>query len=260
MQVPDGTHEGVSLIQGLTMRAISPISRAVVGVGKLVSAAGERLALRRQLVEENRSLRAQIDRLREEAQVRRGLEQEVARLSAAVDYARQSPAPLRIADIVYVDHTSWLKTLMIHAGEEKTTRNQPVVSPDGLVGRIIVTSGPYAKVQLVTDRSASVGAMIVRTRRQGVVRGDGDGALQLDFIPLQVDVRPGDQVVTAGIDGVYPRQIPIGTVTEVEQGNELFHRIRLVPAVDFGVLSQVYVLDREPLSEELTEAVPDAGS
>ena len=94
-----------------------------------------------------------------------------------------------------------------------------MLSPDGLVGRVFTVAGPYAKVQLITDRAAGVGGMILRTRRQGVVRGGGRGSgLELDYVPLQADVRPGDRVLTAGIDGVYPRGIPIGTVVSVEPG------------------------------------------
>jgi len=136
--------------------------------------------------------------------------------------------------------------------------NQPVVSGDGLVGRVVVAAGPYAKVQLIADRSASVGGMIERTRRQGVVRGAGRGSLELDFVPLQADVRVGDMVVTAGIDGIYPRGIPVGQVVEVEPGGELFHKIRMAPTVDFGVLEVVYLLDREPVPAEVKEAIPDA--
>jgi rod shape-determining protein MreC len=124
----------------------------------------------------------------------------------------------------------------------------------------MTVAGPYAKVQLVTDRNASVGAMILRTRRQGVVRGGvgGSSGLELDYVPLQADVRPGDRVLTAGIDGVYPRGIPIGTVLAVKQGGQLFHRIQLAPAVDFGTLDQVYLLEYEPAPKQLREAAPGA--
>ncbi len=133
-----------------------------------------------------------------------------------------------------------------------------VVSPVGLVGRLVLVAPPYAKVQLITDRSASVGAMIERTRRQGVVRGTQSGALELDFVPLQSDVRVGDRVRTAGIDGIYARGIPVGTVVSVEPGSELFHRIQLRPAVDFGRLDQVFVVERETVPEEIKEAALDA--
>ena len=100
--------------------------------------------------------------------------------------------------------------------------------------------------------------MILRTRRQGVVRGGGrgSGGLELDYVPLQADVRPGDRVLTAGIDGVYPRGIPVGIVVSVEQGGQLFHRIQLAPAVDFGSLDQVYLLDYEAVPQKVKEGRP----
>jgi rod shape-determining protein MreC len=124
---------------------------------------------------------------------------------------------------------------------------------------VVTVAGPYAKVQLITDRAASVGGMILRTRRQGVVRGAGSrgsGGLELDYVPLQAAVRQGDRVLTAGIDGVYPRGIPVGTVVSVEQGGQLFHRIQLAPAVDFGSLDQVYLLDYQSVPPDVKEAHP----
>ena len=75
---------------------------------------------------------------------------------------------------------------------------------------------------------------------------------------MQADVRPGDQVVTAGIDGLYPRGIPLGVVAEVQEGGQLFHRIVVAPAVDFGRLDQVYLLDYLAVPGELREAAPSA--
>ena len=105
-------------------------------------------------------------------------------------------------------------------------------------------------MQLITDRAAAVGAMIKRTRRQGVVRS-GPNGLELDFLPQQADVRAGDRVLTSGIDGIYPRGLPIGVVTAVERGEELFYDLHLEPAVDFGVLDQVYLLAPQPIPAEM---------
>ncbi|HEY9423081.1 MAG TPA: rod shape-determining protein MreC, partial [Thermoanaerobaculia bacterium] len=79
-----------------------------------------------------------------------------------------------------------------------------------------------------------------------------------DYVPLQADVRPGDRVLTAGIDGIYPRGIPIGTVVAVERGGQLFHRIQLAPAVDFGSLDQVYLLDYDAVPPGVRETRPGA--
>ena len=157
--------------------------------------------------------------------------------------------------MVYVDQASWLRTLVLFTGAAEPRHNQPVVTARGLVGRVVVPAEPYAKVLLITDREASVSAMIQRTRRRGIIRGGGEEFLLLDNIPLQEDVRPGDPVVTAGIDGVFPRGVPIGVVTDVEPGPELFHSIRVRPHIDFALLDQVYVLTEEVVPSEIKEAL-----
>jgi rod shape-determining protein MreC len=148
--------------------------------------------------------------------------------------------------------------LVVDAGGYSPRENQPVVSPLGLVGRVVVAAGRYGKVQLVTDRAAAVGAMLERTRRQGVVRGDGQGGLEMDYVPAQADVAVGDRVVTAGIDGVFPRGVPVGRVTRVEPGSELFHRILLAPAVDLAELDQTYLVDRQGVPDAMKEERPIA--
>ena len=75
------------------------------------------------------------------------------RLGDAVRYPTPPAGRIRAVDIVYVDHASWLRTLILYTGDEPARRNQPVLSPAGLVGRVVAVSGPYAKVQLITDRA-----------------------------------------------------------------------------------------------------------
>lgn len=251
---------GESRLETVGLRVLGPVARAIAGMPRSVSEAGEGMKLRGQLIEENRELRKEVEELRLKLLRLTDVEGEMRRLGSAVRYPAPPAGHIRAVDIVYVDHASWLRTLVLYTGAEPARENQPVLSPDGLVGRVVTVSGPYAKAQLVTDRAASVGGMILRTRRQGVVRGGGrgGGALELDYVPLQADVRPGDRVVTAGIDGVYPRGIPIGTVVSVTQGGQLFHRIQLAPAVDFGLLDQVYLLDHESVPKEMKEADPVA--
>lgn len=256
-QVPAATGNG-SLLEASLLRLVGPLAHLVDSSGDLVSGMGEGLRLRRRLLAENERLRAEILDLERERVRLLGVEGELERLSRALDYVPPEPIDYQVADIVYIDHASWLQTIFLFVGGMEVAPNQAVVSSDGLVGRLVVASPPYAKVQLVTDRAASVGAMIERTRRQGVVRGAESGMLEMHFVPLQEDVRIGDRVLSAGIDGVFPRGLPVGTVTAVEPGSDLFHRILLRPAVDFGELDQVLVLAREPIPEDLREEAADA--
>lgn len=257
-QLPD-PGGSASLLEAWLVRAIAPLGRLVDGVYDLVGGIGEELQLRRTLLEENRRLKEEVARQRQRAMEAWRLEQDLDRLSRALEYVGTELGPLRAADVVFVDHRPFQRTLVLWMGGQAAERNQPVVSVDGLVGRVVLPAGAYAKVQLVTDRSASVGAMIERTRRQGVVRGVGPGSLELDFVSLQADVQVGDRVVTAGIDGIYPRGLPVGTVVDVRPGEELFHRIRLSPAVDMGQLDLVYLLPRLAVPDEMRDEGPDAG-
>ncbi len=247
-----------SVLEAGAMRSLAPLASLVNLVADGVRNLGGNVRLNRTLIDENTRLRARLEQLQRENMRLFGTQQDMQRLSAALDYQRSAGVPLKAADIVYIDHASWLQTAIISMEEGSVERGQPVVATSGLVGRVVLTAGGYAKIQLITDRSASVGVMIQRTRRQGVVRGSGEGSLELDYIPAQADVRVGDLVVTAGIDGVYPRGVPVGSIAAVAAGVELFHRIRVVPLVDFGLLDQVFVLDRESIPDELKEDIPDA--
>jgi rod shape-determining protein MreC len=211
-----------------------------------------------ELARENRTLSREVERLELEVLRLSRREQEMERLGSALDYSRATEGRLRVADVVYADHASWLRTLILYTGDQDAELNQPVISDAGLVGRVVEVVPGYAKVQLITDRAAAVGAMVRRTRRQGVVRSGTEG-LELDFVPLQADVAAGDRVVTSGTDGIYPRGIPVGTVTSVATGDELFHVIAVEPAVDFGVLDRVSLVSLPPLPAELTEEGQGAG-
>jgi rod shape-determining protein MreC len=240
------------------VRLVAPVAGFVSSVGGTITGLRESVALRRTLLAENRRLREEVGALREQTIRNFGLEEDLDHLARALSYTRAFAAELQPADLVYIDHASWLQTAVVRTAPDSVQVNQPVVSGDGLVGRVVLVAGPYVKVQLITDRAASVGAMIERTHRQGVIKGAGRGNLELDYVSLQADVKVGDAVATAGIDGIYPRGIPVGTIAAAVPGNELFYEIRVIPKVDFGRLDQVYILKGDLLPGAVKEALPDA--
>lgn len=243
-----------SLLEAAGLRLVSPLARLTSASGRALGGLQERLQGRRTLLAENRRLAGRVEQLQLELSRLRGVEEEARRLAAAIDYVRSAPGPRRLVNVVYLDRTSWLRTLIVFAGGEEVEVHQPVLTSEGLVGRVIQVAGPYARVQLITDTAAAVGAIVERTGRQGLIQGTGGELLELLYLPQQADVAVGDRVVTAGIDGVYPPGLVIGTVIEVEPGDELFHRIRVSPAVDLGRRQRhVYLLGRRELPEELRE-------
>lgn len=253
-QLPDPT--GGNRLQALALKVVAVPGRLIAGISSGVAGIAGRFDSLGALRADNGALRRENQQLKQRVIALQDAENQVQRLSRAVRYTPPPGGDLTLADVLYLDHASWVRTLVVHAPGASPQRNAPVLIAEGLVGRVIVVSGSLAKVQLITDRAASVGAMVQRSRHQGVVRGTSSGDLELAYLPRQSDVKVGDRVITSGVDGVFPRGIPIGTVAEVEPGNDLFHQIRLAPAVDFRSLDHVYLQSRSLDLEDIKKAVP----
>ena len=250
---------GTSFLEMVGLRVVAPLARTMSASAELVHEFRLGLRSRGALTLENKELRGQLQNLRFELSRLRGRDREAARLADALDFVRRADGRYRPGEIVYLRQTSWLSTLVLYVGGERVAIDQPVVTAGGLVGRVILVSGPYARVQLITDPAAGIGVMLERTRRQGVAQGAGEALLALDYVPLSADVQVGDRVVTAGIDGVYPPGLEVGEVVEVEPGNDLFHHVTVKPAVDFSGLEDLYVLDQAAVPEELVTEGPGGG-
>src|SRR5262249_47269296 len=112
----------------------------------------------------------------------------------------------------------------------------------GVVGRLVMTSARAAKVQLLVDRNAAAGVLVERSRAQGVVVGGGDEWLRMEYVPETADIVVGDQVVTSGIDGIFPKGFVVGTVQTVEKSGGAYREIVVKPAADFSRLEEVLVV------------------
>ena len=108
-------------------------------------------------------------------------------------------------------------------------------------------------MQLLIDRNAAAGALIERTRVQGVVMGVGDGLLKMQYVPGTADVKTGDLVVTSGIDGIYPKGFVIGTIDHADRGSGAYHEITVRPAADFSRLEEVLIVKTPPASRVVLE-------
>jgi rod shape-determining protein MreC len=118
-----------------------------------------------------------------------------------------------------------------------------VITPAGVVGRVVKTTNSSSVVLLVTDPNNAIPGLIQRTRDEGIVEGTAEGGARLKYIPLLSTVRAGDRVVTSGLTGGFPRGLMIGAVTSIEkEEGALFQSAEILPEVDVSKLEEVLVI------------------
>lgn len=205
-----------------------------------------------------RAVRAENERLRvETTMLKRRLDQlqdqalETQRLERLLAMRHASRAEFLTARVVGKDATNWFKTILLDRGSlEGIRRNQSVLAPDGLVGRVVEVTPTSARVQLLTDPVSAVGGLIQRTRVTGIVSGNLGAGARVRYLPLMADVNVGDEVVTSGMGGVFPKGILIGRITSVERkSGALFQEATLQSAVDLSRLEEVLILTNLDLRE-----------
>ena len=183
------------------------------------------------------TLKRRLDQLQEQAL-------ETQRLQRLLAMRDSSQAEFLTARVVGKDATNWFKTILLDCGSmEGVRRNQPVLAPNGLVGRVVEVTPTSARVQLLTDPVSAVGGLIQRTRVTGIVSGNLGAGARVRYLPLMGDVVVGEEVVTSGMGGVFPKGIPIGRIATVERkSGVLFQEATLTPAVDLSRLEEVLIL------------------
>jgi len=176
------------------------------------------------------------------------LKQQIAEtriLEALVDFARVNPENRYLAAaVIGRDPSPFLKYVIINRGsDDGLRRGMPVVTSQGLVGRIAAVTAGAGRVQLITDASSSVNVRLEPSREQAVLVGSITGELGLEMIPHAVAVEVGDLVLTSGLGGNYPSNILIGQVTSVRsRETDLFQTGALQPVVDFTQLEIVLII------------------
>jgi rod shape-determining protein MreC len=198
-----------------------------------------------QLRAENARLRAEVDRLSQQAVLVPELQRENADLRSQLGFKSEDPQ-FRWANarLIGFDSSNLIQAIIVDKGSrDGVTEGMTVVTPRGLVGQVVQAAPNTAKVLLVTDVSSSTDAVIQSSRAKGVVNGSRNGQLLMTFIPQGVKIQTGDRVVTSGIGGVFPEGLWVGTVTDVRQNDqELYQNALLEPAVDIAQLEEVMVI------------------
>jgi len=194
--------------------------------------------------EENRLLKSEVQRLRQERTGLVGAESENRRLRKLLSFGARHEFPTLAAQVIGEDALGWYRTLFINRGTDDGVRPEmPVVVSEGVVGRVAKGSSNVSRVLLLTDPSLSVDCRLVRTRDRGVLTGSLEGLCILRYLSLTSQVRPGDEVVTSGLDTVFPKGLLVGRVESVQKTDQgLFLEAKVLPAVHFAELEEVIVI------------------
>jgi rod shape-determining protein MreC len=194
---------------------------------------------------ENRRLRDEAQRLRVEAlRVSETLE-ENQRLRRLLALKQAMPLATLSGEVIAREWGGWVRSLTVNRGRaDRVTRLTAVIGPDGLIGRVVDVRPGASIVQVLTDPASTVGALVVRSRTQGIVEGEPRGTLRFKYMARDGGgIQVGDLVVTSGAGGLFPRGIPVGRVRAIDdRGSALFSYAHLMPAVDFARIDEVLLI------------------
>ena len=246
----------VRLIRVWAVSVITPAQRAVSwSISKVQSGWRNYIGLRGS-AQENASLREELARLKLRNAELESRAAEADRFAALLGFRGSHPdVPMIAARVIGAAAASVSKTIYINRGEaDGLRRNMGVITPEGVVGKVIDVYSDTAQVQLLTDKESGVGALLASSRTQSPVGGIGEPMLLMKYITNDEKVPIGERVMTSGLDRIFPKDLPVGTVASTKPGNP-FQEIRIRPAARLDQLEEVIVL----LSRQELEPQKSAG-
>jgi rod shape-determining protein MreC len=213
--------------------ALTPVQAAVSGVGGVKG-----------LRAENDSLRAQLARQTLELAELQERDRESQRLREALAFRDAAGHRVVAARVIAREASRTGRDLKIDVGSRDGVRkDQPVITPDGLVGKITAVEPSSSFVRPLLAANCRVSARLSRTRTDGILSWRDDLGLHLGFLPFRAEVAPGDEVISSGLGGVFPRGILIGRVSRTMQDeNDGTLRVLVDPAVAFASLEELFVV------------------
>jgi rod shape-determining protein MreC len=214
---------------------------------QLANKAGDAITTRTELLKQNESLRRQNQELQLQAMQAQESARENARLKQLLGWKQSKAWKLKLARVVLRDPANWWRTVQIDKGTlDGLSNNLPVLTMDGLVGRVSAAGPATSTVVLIGDNNCKVAAQVVETRDTGVIGATDpldNSLVALGFLSKNAKLTPGQGVMTSGLGGIFPAGIPIGKIADsrpVEYG--LYTEARVKLAANLSSLDEVWIL------------------
>jgi rod shape-determining protein MreC len=235
--------ENTRLIRVWAVDLVTPFERVLIWAQDSTGNLWHNYVYLRGVRTENRQLKEQIEQLRLE-QVRLNEDAVQAhRLQALLAFKEQYISRTVAAQVIGSSGSDSSRILYIDKGENQgLKRDMAVITADGIVGKVLQVFPSVSQVLLINDQSSGVGTILEKSRLQGFLKGTATGEVVLEGVMSDEQVAPGERVLTSGGDQIFPKGLPVGTVTKVGTGKDLFLNIGIKPAVNLGKLEEVLVV------------------
>ncbi|MCC6764947.1 MAG: rod shape-determining protein MreC [Deltaproteobacteria bacterium] len=233
------------------LEVMAPFQRLTAGIGGMTRGLFDRYVLLVGTQAENERLKARIRDLERRGTYQSETELMNRRLKRLLALERELPTKAVAASVTARDASVWFQSLTLNKGEVDGIQvGMPVIAPDGVVGLISSTSLHASRVLLLTDPNSGIDVLVQRTRVRGILSGLLERGTTLKYVKRTDDVRRGDRIVASGLDGVFPKGLPVGRVTSVSRKDRgLFLYAEVTPEADASRLEEVLVAF--PSGEEL---------
>lgn len=163
------------------------------------------------------------------------------RLRGLLKFTNETPYKVIPARVIARDPTNWYSTIVIDKGSNHNiNKGMPLIAPSGLVGRIVDVGPTFCRGRLIVDPNSRVGAMVQRSREDGVVEGSLKGLCRMKYISIDADLREGDIVISSGMGGIFPKGLIIGRIKKIKTEPDGLHLYAWIePIVNFSKLEEV---------------------
>ena len=248
LSVSSRTREPAYGLGRLAIYFVSPLQKAVTQTVRFVEGIWEHYFYLVSVSRENERLRGQLDEALERGHRCTEIELANQRLNSLLNFQKSIQREVLPAAVIGKDPSTWFKTIIIDKGlRHDVVKGLPVVVPAGIAGQVMEVAGNYAKVLLIIDQNNAVDALVQRTRARGLVTGAAAGQCVFKYVLLKNDVRIGDILISSGLDGVFPKGLRVGQVSNVIRSNAgIFQEVKVAPFVDFEKLEEVLVVLNPP--------------
>ncbi|HTR05345.1 MAG TPA: rod shape-determining protein MreC [Paraburkholderia sp.] len=243
--ISDARFKTLEIVRGVLGAGLYPLQRAALVPRDFFTGAADLAVTSSTLRAENTQLHTRNLQLSQQANEAASLAAENAHLRALLQLSQRIGAQTTPAEIQYDTRDPFTQKVVIGAGSQQGIQNgSPVLSEDGVIGQVTRVFPEQSEVTLVTDKDQAVPVEVVRTGLRSVIYGTAKGdLLDLRFVPISADVQAGDELVTSGLDGVYPQGLPVAKVLRVDkQADTAFARVVGLPLAAVRGARQVLVL------------------